>query len=161
MNNNPPRGGRPGRPPKPAPLRLLEGNPGKRKVTPEPAPPPGDCSPPADLSDGARERWDELAPELEASRLLAPRYVGTFAQYCEAYAGWKRCRDLVAAVGPLVERDGHLIANPACAQFARFLILSRALGTEFGLSPMATTAIGRASAADDTADGRAPSRLLG
>ncbi len=155
------RGGRSGHPVKPSALRLLEGNPGKRKIVPEPAAAPGDCEPPPELSEAARRVWETLAPELEGVGLLAPRYTGQFAMFCEAFAAWRRSADLVALAGPLVMRGDVLVSNPASREFARFGYLSRALGADFGLSPSAVTGLGRAMAEQLEPGQRSPSRLLG
>ena len=154
-----PTGQRPGRPAKPAALRLLQGNPGKRPVEEGPAAPRGPCPPPEDLSPPARARWDELADELEGSGLLTPRYAGTFAAYCESYAAWRRSANLVAQAGPVVNREGTVVSNPASREFARFALLVRAFGSEFGLSPGAVTGLARVKGDQD--DGLSPSRLLG
>jgi P27 family predicted phage terminase small subunit len=148
-----------GRPPKPAALRLLQGNPGKRKVNPEPAPAPGECPPPGDLSPAACELWQVLAPELVTAGLLAPRYRATFALFCESYVNWRRAADLVAKAGPLVQRGDNVVSNPASREFARYAFLVRAFGAEFGLTPAAVT--GMARRADDEDDKLSPSRLLG
>ena len=106
-------GWRTGRPPKPASLRILQGNPGKRKMFQS----RNSCATGRglhrrDLSEGARKVWDTLADELIAARLLLPRYCLAFAQFCEAFSAWRRAADLVA-VGTIIQRGDVLISNPA------------------------------------------------
>lgn len=110
------------------------------------------------MSERARKVWERLAPELTDAGLLRGRYSGTFAMFCEAFAAWRRAADLVALAGPLVEREGVLISNPAAREFARFGYLARTLGSDFGLSPSAVTSLAREP--EPAAPG-GPSRLLG
>lgn len=61
-----------GRRPKPAALRLLQGNPGHRPISPdEPQPVPGAPDRPAGLSKLAAEEWDRLVQELEGEQRLS------------------------------------------------------------------------------------------
>jgi P27 family predicted phage terminase small subunit len=152
-------GGRNGRPPKPAPLRLLEGNRGKRRVPAEVPPLPGPTDPPANLSAEARAVWLRLAPELVAKRLLAPLYVDQFFFLCESIVAGQRAAVLLAAVGPIVMRDGQAVPNPASREFARYTLLVRALAGEFGMSPASLTAMARAAKPEE--DPGSPLRLLG
>lgn len=154
-----PRGGRNGRPPKPTPLRLLHGNPGKRAIPPETPPSPGPTRPPPGLSPPAAAVWERLAPELVAKKLLAPRYVDSFAVLCESVIAWQRAAALLAAAGPVVQRDGMLVSNPASREFARFAYLVRAGAVEFGLTPASLTAMSRANETPEAPGG--PARLLG
>jgi phage terminase small subunit len=154
-----PRGGRNGRPPTPTPLRLLQGNPGKRRIPPEAPPKAGPTGPPPGLSPPAAEVWLRLAPELVAKKLLAPRYVDSFAVLCESVVAWQRAAALVAAAGPVIQRDGVVVSNPASREFARYAYLVRAGAVEFGLTPASLTAMARANEAPEAPGG--PARLLG
>ena len=62
----------PGPPPEHPHVRLLKGNPGKRRVRIPPEPARGDeCPPPPEhLNSYAREAWLKLAPELHRLNLL-------------------------------------------------------------------------------------------
>ena len=87
-----------GRKPVPNHLKLIRGNPGKRRARqpPEPAcsdvPPP----PPAHLRGHAAEAWRELAPELWRIGLLSTADVAVFSVYCSAYGRWLDCEDEIA-----------------------------------------------------------------
>jgi phage terminase small subunit len=73
-----------GRRPQPTALKLLRGNPGKRKPnTHEPQPPAGDVAAPAGLSKAALVVWQELAPICVAMGTLTPADVRPFASLCE------------------------------------------------------------------------------
>ena len=71
----------PGPPPEHPHLRLLKGNPGKRRVRvpPEPARSEACPSPPEYLTGYAREAWLHLAPELHRLNLLTVLDVGPFS----------------------------------------------------------------------------------
>jgi phage terminase small subunit len=68
----------PGPPPEHPHLRLLKGNPGKRRVRIPPEPARGDeCPPPPEHLNGyARQAWLELAPELHKLNLLTTLDIG-------------------------------------------------------------------------------------
>jgi phage terminase small subunit len=76
-----------GRRPQSTALKLLRGNPGKRRLNPaEVKPPPGDAVKPVGLSAGAGEVWDELAPVCLAMGTLTVADVRVFATLCELQA---------------------------------------------------------------------------
>jgi phage terminase small subunit len=76
-----------GRRPQPTALKMLRGNPGKRKPSQfEPIPPEGEVMKPASLSTGASAIWDELAPVCLAMRTLTPADVIPFTTLCELQA---------------------------------------------------------------------------
>ena len=60
-----------GRKPKPTALKLLEGNPGKRRINgSEPKPPASRPTCPAHLSPSAKAEWKRLAEALNRIGLL-------------------------------------------------------------------------------------------
>jgi P27 family predicted phage terminase small subunit len=149
-----------GPPPKPTPLRVLEGNRGHRPLPPEPTPEPGPCDAPEHLSARAKLVWDRLSPELEAKGLLAPRYLETFEMFCEAVVQWRIAAELVARTGPVVTGyRGSVVTNPASREFQRYAVLVRAMGADFGLSPAAVSNIARGT--PDQVDRASPARLMG
>src|SRR5688500_1891564 len=80
-----------GRRPQPTALKMLRGNPGKRKPNPrEPNPPVGDVNPPKRLSKMARLVWDELAPVCLSMGTLTLADVRPFARLCELQADLDR-----------------------------------------------------------------------
>lgn len=94
--------------PKPAALKLLAGNPGKRPIG---APQrgrrvtKGAPDRPAELTGEAAAEWDRLAPELDVAGLLAVTDRGILAAYCLAYADMLAARDAI-------NRDGRTIKTP-------------------------------------------------
>ena len=78
-----------GRRPQPTALKVLRGNPGKRKPNAaEPVPPKGDVVKPGSLSTGAVAAWERLAPVCLAMGTLTTADVAVFARMCELEASW-------------------------------------------------------------------------
>jgi len=152
---------RPGPPPKPKPLRLLEGNPGHKPIpASEPAASPGSVEPPAHLTAESRAVWEGLAAELESKGLLAPRYLLDFEVLCDAVVQYRRAAAVLARTGPVIRgRSDEMVTNPASREFARYAGVILAYGREFGLTPASVTAIARGAAERD--DSASPARLLG
>lgn len=76
-----------GRRPKPTALKVLQGNPGKRRLNErEPKPPAGKVCPPGRLSAAARGVWEELAPIGLVMGTLTTADVSAFATLCELRA---------------------------------------------------------------------------
>lgn len=80
-----------GRRPQPTELKVLRGNPGKRKPNEHaPLPPVGEVVKPAGLSAGGSAVWDELAPICLAMKTLTTADVRPFASLCELQATMQR-----------------------------------------------------------------------
>lgn len=145
-----------GRKPKPTNLKLIQGNPGKRKVeeTAEPAPEPIPLHmpPPDYLDEAAAAEWKRLAPELQRWGLLTRLDVAAFVVYCEA---WARLRQAKAKL----DEEGHISVSPKGypQQSAWLSIYNRAaktikdFGSEFGLTPVARVSL-RGTAQGDLFD---------
>ena len=99
-----------GRKPKPARLKVLEGNPGKRKINPGLQLPPG--APPEPqwpaLLPGTREKrqreeaqreWRRVVPDLDRMGLLAHVDRGLLADYCVCWARLVECERLISETG--------------------------------------------------------------
>ena len=79
-----------GRKPTPTALKLLEGNPGKRKLNDkEPKPEKKAPSCPKWLETEAKKEWRRLAKKMELMGVLTEVDMAAFAGYCQAYARWK------------------------------------------------------------------------
>ncbi len=127
-----------GRRPQPSALKVLRGNPGKRKLNEnEPTPPAGEVVKPAGLSAGAVAVWDELAPICLAMRTLTPADVRVFGTLCELQATF------LAAV-----------ALKGTAEFERRVELDTAVAMRpfyalFGLEPISRAKISVPKQADE------------
>lgn len=98
--------GRRGPAPTPTKLKVLRGNPGKRKLpTNEPEPTPGAPSMPDWLSAEAKREWKRVVPELLKVGLLTVVDRAVLAAYCQAHA------ELVWATAE-VERKGRIVEVP-------------------------------------------------
>lgn len=129
-----------GRPPKPSHLKLVTGNPGKRKVNKrEPKPPRGVPKMPAGLSASARAAWSRIAPDLERMGVLTVADGVALELMCEAYADWMGHAATIAAEGATYETHGQngrmvrphpevAMASDAWRRVQRMLV-------EFGLTP--------------------------
>jgi P27 family predicted phage terminase small subunit len=121
----------------PASLKLLRGNPGRRKISKsEPVVPLGTPEAPAFLSPTERQEWDRIVPLLMAAGLLTELDRAVVSLYCVAYARWLDAEAHLRQFGTVVRkvRGGQgpspylRVANTAYAQM-------RALANELGLSP--------------------------
>ena len=141
-------GKRRGRPPKPTHLRLVEGNPGRRPINENEPKPPVEKSEkrllaacPTWLSHEAKLAWKRTAPMLRKMGLLTRADVDALAQYCAAYARWKKAMRFLEANGesyPLRDNEGKV----RCVQpWPEVSIVAQAQKTmnekqqEFGLTP--------------------------
>jgi P27 family predicted phage terminase small subunit len=95
-------------------------------------------SPPAHLSEYAKQEWARVSGELHRLGLLTVLDETSFACYCQSYGLWRMAEEKLAnedLVSPGSERN--TVANPLqkiAAQAARDVVR---FGNEFGLSPSA------------------------
>jgi phage terminase small subunit len=120
-----------GRLPKPARLKAVEGNPGKRRLRDEPTLPVGAEAPPG-LSSAAKAEWDALAPVLTAMGALTAADGPALAILCELLAEFRR----LAAQG----KPSSRIAGEVRQYFSRF-----------GMTPADRARIGTAPARPESA----------
>jgi len=127
----------PGPPPTPTNLKLLRGNPGKRKLSStEPDPPTEIPSCPKYLNKIARVEWKRMAKQLLALGLISQLDRAFLAGYCTAYATWAEAEEQLEQYGKVFKSpSGYPMASPYLAIRDRALEQMRAFGTEFGMSP--------------------------
>ena len=114
-----------GRRPQPTALKVLRGNPGKRKLpAAEPEPPAGEVVAPDGLSVGALAMWAELSPAALAMRTLTTADVRVFCTLCELQAtllmasSRKSDPDTEQATAAIkLERDTAIALRPYYALF--------------------------------------------
>jgi phage terminase small subunit len=109
-----------GRRPQPTALKVLRGNPGKRKPNKnEPVPPSGTVVKPRGLSKAAGSVWDELAPVCIAMKTLTPADVRVFATLCELQATFAAAVKAKGSAGfdARLERDTANTLRPYYALF--------------------------------------------
>lgn len=164
-----------GRKSTPTELKLLEGNPGKRKINksepkPEklkgklpPVPKEFRVKPVQDRTD--KTGWEpphpgteaglafkKLSAELDALGLLTTVDVPALEAYCQAYGLWKTATAYVNRLGEMTQTpNGNIIQNPYLAVVNKQAMLMAKLGSEFGLTPSSRTGIdtGKGGEGDD------------
>jgi P27 family predicted phage terminase small subunit len=134
----------PGRIPRPAGLKLIEGRgPGRdsggRIVAPTPsfersAPPA-----PGWLPDEARAEWERVVPELDRLGLLKSIDRAALAAYCMVWHRFVEASAIVAAEGMVLHDDkqGRAQRHPALLTAEAASKELRAWASEFGLTPSA------------------------
>ena len=105
---------RPGPPPKPTALKLIAGNPGKKRLPQgEPKPMVEAPVPPKHLTAEARVEWERLAPILVRLKLLTKLDRAALAAYCQAWARHVEAEEQVAKASALAfTHNGYPIVNP-------------------------------------------------
>ncbi len=152
-----------GRPPKPTRLKILAGNPGKRKL-PEKEPQPRAETPtmPAWLSAEAKQEWRRIVPELQALGLLTIVDRVALASYCQAWAELVIATQLLSKEGrvvfsDIISRSGEYVGtkqalHPAVRmQRDAFARVKQFIG-EFGLTPASRTKVRGEKPSDTPAD---------
>ncbi len=143
----------PGRRPKPAHLKLIEGNPGKRPIRAGVVIPPTPVvpAPPPHIDDIAKAEWDRIAPGLHALRLLDRVDTASLAAYCTAFSRWVTAENALAEMAKLDKTTGALMirtSNGNAVQNPLVGVANRAMrdmikyAAEFGMTPSARTRIG-------------------
>lgn len=128
-----------GRKPKPTALKVLEGNPGKRKLnTNEPVPVRGKNPPkcPDWLEDEAKAEWKRLAKNLFELGVLTEFDIQAFASYCQAYARWREAEEFITQHGSIVKTKNGMwqqVPQVSIAHQNQRIMLQAA--AEFGLTP--------------------------
>ena len=138
----------------PTALKLLTGNPGKRRLPKnEPQPDSPLPDPPEQLNgdDYALQEWHRLAAGLHNLGLLYDVDRGTWAAVCKAYSRWRHAEEELQKI---IDKHGHasglihktksgnLIPNPmagvANAAMTRYVDIAQ----KFGLNPQARASLG-------------------
>ena len=144
-----------GRKPKPTAIKVLEGNPGKRKLN-ENEPKPVKKAPPCPkwLEPEAKKEWRRLAKALEAMGVLTEADMAAFAGYCQSYARWKEAEERITDRGLVIRTpSGYPQQVPYISIAQQYLKLMQQFAEQFGLTPAARSRIiagnGESKAVDD------------
>ena len=85
-----------GRKPVPTALKLLGGNPGKRKLNKdEPIPKIKLPSCPGWLEPESKKRWKQVGKKLINLGIMSDIDDSAFAAYCQSYARWKEVEEFL------------------------------------------------------------------
>jgi P27 family predicted phage terminase small subunit len=138
----------PGPPPTPSYLKLLRGNPGKRRIPPEPEPALApDCPSPPDFIVGyAADEWWRTAPELWRLGLLRVTDTACLAAYCYAYGQWRTAAEALARMAATDPHMAGLLIRTTTGDARRNPLIKVvrdaandmvAYAGQFGLTPVA------------------------
>lgn len=141
----------PGRKPKPTGMKVLAGNPGKRKLPKsEPKPKPVAPGPPAWLDKEAKELWKEFAPELERLGLLTLVDAPSFAMMLTHYIMAVKASRLIKRDGIMTKDENGLARKHPAHQIMRdHATAFRGFAAEFGLTPSARARLSIAEPEND------------
>lgn len=127
---------RTGRTPKPHHLKVIEGNPGGRRLVEPVKPPPSKPRCPSWLDDYAKTVWRRLVDILDGYGVLTTADRETMAVYCQAVAAYREATEKIAKTGLLVQgQKGNAVTNPLWRiqrDAARLIMEGSA---RFGLTP--------------------------
>jgi P27 family predicted phage terminase small subunit len=151
-----------GRPPIPAYLKVLRGNPDCRPIQEEvqPEKPPSIPEPPVHLDQYACEEWKRISPECYHLRLLTTLDVQSLAAYCMAYSRWRTAEEILASIGARDPKTRGMLVKGSCDQPIQnpMLMIARTAAREmvryageFGLTPAARARIAAGALVDKTA----------
>jgi P27 family predicted phage terminase small subunit len=125
-----------GRKPTPIALRLLRGNPGRRRLPKQQAKPAAGATCPRSLSAEARAEWRRLQPELLRLGLLSRIDRAAFAAYCEAWADFRWAVVTIKAEGRVIESGNHTRMPHVAMTIKRGAMKAiREFASEFGFTP--------------------------
>lgn len=128
--------------PKPTALKLLEGNPGNRRLNRNEVQPVGRLERPSHVTGPAAEEWDRVINSMPPGFYTAAD-VPTLVTYCIA---WVLYRNAVAVIARKPEEGGGMeakgsqkqpVAHPLLAEVKGFSKLILQCGDRLGMSPAA------------------------
>jgi P27 family predicted phage terminase small subunit len=141
-----------GRRPKPTALKVLQGNPGKRKLNrSEPSTRRGAPDRPMFLTESAIAAWDHIVPLLLEMNVLTTSDGFALANLCMAFARWQEAEAAITEHGvvckvPVMDKTYELVGwkitkNPACTVAMACQKEMRAQLSAFGLDPSSRSRI--------------------
>ncbi|WP_193146548.1 phage terminase small subunit P27 family [Serratia marcescens] len=135
-----------GRRPKPSHLKVVTGNPGKRKLNDkEPQPAREIPSPPSHLTDWGKTAWGKMTVLLDGMGVLTIADTFALERLCDIYADILQLRNTIADEGRTytVQTEGGFLikANPAVAMLADADRRFKSYLVEFGLTPAARSKV--------------------
>lgn len=129
--------------PKPTALKVVGGNAGRRPLNKqEPDPPPLlDISAPEWLPAGAKEVWDELAPDQAAAKMLSAIDREEFAKYVLCCWQIREHASEVADSPTCFTEKGNEYLNPKASYLSMMMKSAKGLAEQFGRTPAARSRV--------------------
>ncbi len=151
-----------GRKPKPTRLKILAGNPGKRRLNErEPQFENRMPAPPAHLDRPARREWKRTCTMLASARILTEADRDALAAYCLVYTRWADAEREIKKHGSVIEVGNSIQLSPYLIVANRCLEQMLRLWAEFGLTPSSRTRIIASPASEDYEEKRKAEKHLG
>ena len=145
-----------GRPARPTSIKILDGNPGKRRIKPEPQPQRGAPPCPAWLDVEAKREWRRVTPELDRLGLLTVVDRASLAAYCQAASRVMQAERVITDKGMTAEvykegLDGTpyltgIVTRPEVGIALKYYGVMKTYLVEFGLTPASRTKVAAADA---------------
>lgn len=132
-----------GRKPSPTALKVLRGNPGKRRMNAdEPQPEIAVPVAPATVTDEALAEWNRRAPQLVRIGILTEIDMPAFTVYCTSWQRYVDAQRKLVALGDVVKSpSGYPIQNPYLAIANKALHQCQQFWADFGMTPSARTRV--------------------
>lgn len=91
---------------------------------------------PAELGPVARQEWDRIRPEINASELAKPIDRGILIIYCAAYALWAEAAEAIQKYGAVIKTpSGYPVPSPYVAIFNQQTATMVRIACEYGFTP--------------------------
>lgn len=135
----------PGRKPKPAQLKVIQGT--RRKDRENPHAPKAEAlnripAPPEFLGESGRTKWLELATLLVQRKILTDMDLHNLEGFCVAYENWRTAQQDLRLNGLVMEGAmGGPVKNPAATVLKEASNDLRAYGSNLGLDPASRSRI--------------------
>jgi len=130
-----------GRKPKPAQIKQLGGNPGKRPINQNEPQPPGDPdlkTPYGLFGKDGKKLWAALAPDLDAMGILKPVDLPALQNLCIHYDQMMMAKRALDQDGLFqIDEKGIIRRHPAGLIFNQASKAFRSYAADFGLTPTA------------------------
>jgi P27 family predicted phage terminase small subunit len=144
-----------GRKAKPTALKLVDGNPGKRRINqhePQPAK-VYDPDPPEGFDAIHAAKWNEVAGKLAKVRVLTELDLDALEVYCREWVNYHNAIADIATRGKLLQMpSGGVMWNPSWTQLKHSQNVCRSIMSEFGMTPSTRTSL--VASADETGKNR-------
>ena len=126
---------------KPTALKILEGEPNKKRIKKREATPRKVYrDPPKDLPTTAKQKWKELSPKLFKLGLLTEIDYDAFTALCLLYAKY-RMAEKEASLDVVKTSSGYVTQNPMINVALKYFEKYHRLLSDFGMTPASRSKI--------------------